>query len=197
MTSNVFDEPVELDGVDSTRVRRSEAGQRLTLHPGGLRMTRRGKVSEVSWRRIEKIELFPMSPRYSPAKAWAILAGNGGVIFPHEFDEQWTTGPIGDWLRHYRPDLELPEADSLKVLPLGVPNHQIPYVLLPGVGVGIVVGMVSMGLSLVMSALLVVGCLGAVLLMVVSPRWERVPRYVMYGLCAIPVLIAFVAWLLE
>lgn len=197
MTSDDFDEPVELDGVDSTRVRRSDGGQRLTLHPGGMLLTRRGKVSEVSWRGIEDIELYPLSVRYSPAKAWAVMARNGTVIFPHEFDEQWTTGPIGDWLRHHRPDLELPDPGSLKVLPFGIPNHQIPYVLLPGVGVGIVVGMVSMGMSFVTAALLVIGCLGAVLLMVVSPRWERIPRYVMYGLSAIPIVIAIGAWLLE
>ncbi|MEV3901305.1 hypothetical protein AB0K11_03200 [Mycobacterium sp. NPDC050551] len=192
-----FEEPVELDGSDSTRIRRGEAAQRLTLHSGGLLLARRGKVTEVSWRGIESIELLPMSPRWSTARAWAILGRNGGVIFPHEFDTQWTAGPIGDWLRHHRPDLDLPESASLAPLPLGIPNRQVPLVLLPGILVGIGVATVSFGMSLVKAALLVVGCLGAILLMVVSPRWERVPRYALYGLCAVPVLIALVLWLLE
>lgn len=33
--------------------------------------------------------------------------------------------------------------------------------------------------------------------MVISPQWERVPRYALYGVCAVPVLIAVVLWLLE
>jgi hypothetical protein len=114
--------------------------------------------------------MMPMSPRWSTARAWAILGRNGDVIYPHEFDEQWTAGPIGDWLRHHRPDLDLPGPSSLAPLPLGIPNHQVPLVL---------------------------GCLGAVLLMVISPRWERVPRYALYSVCAVPVLIAVVLWLLE
>lgn len=159
---NTFEEPVELDGSDSTRIRHGEGGQRLTLHPGGLLLTRRGKVSEVSWRGIESVEMMPMSARWSTARAWAILSRNGTVIFPHEFDEQWTAGPVGEWLRHHRPDLDLPEPGSLKVLPLGIPNRQIPYVLLPGVLIGIGVATVSFGMSLTKAALLVLGCLGAV-----------------------------------
>jgi hypothetical protein len=30
------------------------------------------------------------------------------LIFPGEFEQNWTTGVIGGWLRHYRPDLALP-----------------------------------------------------------------------------------------
>lgn len=30
------------------------------------------------------------------------------LIFPAEFEPNWTSGVIGAWLRHYRPDLELP-----------------------------------------------------------------------------------------
>lgn len=33
------------------------------------------------------------------------------LIFPGEFEKHWTTGVVGAWLRHYRPDLALP-ADS-------------------------------------------------------------------------------------
>lgn len=31
------------------------------------------------------------------------------LIFPGEFEREWTTGVIGAWLRHYRPDLALPQ----------------------------------------------------------------------------------------
>ncbi|MEZ0363586.1 hypothetical protein ACAG26_07750 [Mycobacterium sp. pUA109] len=32
------------------------------------------------------------------------------LIFPAEFEENWTGGVIGAWLCHYRPDLALPES---------------------------------------------------------------------------------------
>lgn len=193
---SAFAEPVELSGVDSTRVRRDHAGQTLTLGPGGLVLRREGRTVDVSWRGIESIERYPLSVRHSTAKAWAIIGRNGGVIFPHEFDPQWTTGPIGEWLRHHRPDLALPEADSLEVWPLGIPNHQIPYVLLPALAIGLGVGMVSVGASPWTVVLLVLGCVGVVVAMVVSPRWQRIPRYLMYGVSAVPLLILLVGWLL-
>ncbi|EGD55905.1 hypothetical protein [Gordonia neofelifaecis] len=31
-----------------------------------------------------------------------------GLIFPGEFETDWTRGVVGAWLRHYRPDLQLP-----------------------------------------------------------------------------------------
>jgi hypothetical protein len=30
------------------------------------------------------------------------------LVFPEEFEENWSTGVVGAWLRHYRPDLSLP-----------------------------------------------------------------------------------------
>lgn len=32
------------------------------------------------------------------------------LIFPAEFEPDWTSGVVGAWLRHYRPDLGLPPA---------------------------------------------------------------------------------------
>lgn len=32
------------------------------------------------------------------------------LIFPAEFETDWTSGTVGSWLRHYRPDLALPTA---------------------------------------------------------------------------------------
>ncbi|MGC5028010.1 hypothetical protein ACLQ3K_24920 [Tsukamurella sp. DT100] len=30
-----------------------------------------------------------------------------GLIFPAEFEDNWTAGAVGAWLRHYRPDLHI------------------------------------------------------------------------------------------
>lgn len=37
-------------------------------------------------------------------------SGADCLIFPAEFEHNWTGGVIGAWLRHYRPDLMVPEA---------------------------------------------------------------------------------------
>ena len=195
MTHDDVEEPVELYGFDGTRIRRRAGAQRLTLDRRGMRMTRRGRAVETTWRGIVGIERYPMALRYSTAKAWAIIGRDGTIIFPHEFDEQWTAGPIGDRLRHHRPDLDLPDPETLKVLPFGIPNHQVPYVFLPAVVVGIVVLTVFFGSSVVTAALLVAVCVGGVLLWVASPKWQRIPRYASYVVSGIAVIVALGAWL--
>lgn len=36
------------------------------------------------------------------------FSSDSGLVFPAEFEENWSQGTIGAWLRHYRPDLGLP-----------------------------------------------------------------------------------------
>lgn len=158
-------------------------------------MTRRGKTVETTWEGIDRIERYAMSLRYSTAKAWAIIGRDGTIIFPHEFDEQWTAGPIGDRLRHHRPDLDLPDPETLKVLRFGIPNRQVPFVFLPAVVVGIVVLTVVFGASVIKALSLVAVIVGGVLLWVASPKWQRAPRYALYVVSGISVSFALGAWL--
>jgi hypothetical protein len=191
-----FAQPVVLTGVDSTRLRRRRARQLLTLHPAGLRLSKakrwfRGEaITDMPWHEITGINRRLMLPRWSTKSAWAIERRRG-IIFPHEFEEQWTTGLIGDWLRHYRPDLELPEPSSLAPQPLPVSRRMYPVVILPGIVAGVVVQVYN-GISPVWALISTVGCLGGILWIVVSPRRARAFRFAV--LAFLLVTLVFGTW---
>ncbi|GAS90001.1 hypothetical protein [Mycolicibacterium brisbanense] len=189
-----FATPVELSGVDTTRVRNGRAQQALTLGPDGITLVRDGTTVSVAWRDITGIDLVQvMTGRLSAlAKAWAI-SGAAEPIYPYEFDEQWTTGPIGRWLTHYRPDLDLP-ADGA-TLPLGIPQRMYPWVFAPAALIGIVVLMVG-GMSLSSAALWTVACVGGILLLVSSPRKTKIFGNVAATIGFGCMLLAGIAWLI-
>ncbi|WP_156750693.1 hypothetical protein [Mycobacterium sp. 852013-50091_SCH5140682] len=194
MGEGEFTRPVELAGVDGTRVRRSRAGLQLTLRPEGMTLVRDGAATEIAWHEITGITQIAMMPRWSTTKAWAIM-GPAGPIYPYEFDKQWTTGPIGRWLAHYRPDLELPDASDAVTLPLGIPQRIYPWVIAPGVLIG-VVAQKMMGTSLLVSVFGTVGCLAVILLCVSSPRRVRIAGGVAVTIGCVSVLVAGLAWLI-
>lgn len=195
MLMDDFTRPVELAGTDSMRVRRSRAHQTLTLSPAGIRLVRNGKVvTEVAWHRIIWLKPVAVLPRWSTRKEWSIGAV-GLPIYPAEFDKQWTTGTIGRWLAHYRPDLELPDDEAARPMPLGVPHRMHPWVLGPGLLIALVVLVVIKASIWTVLALAVI--VAVTLLCVTSPRRTRIGGVITIAFAMLPLVFTAVFWLLE
>ena len=190
MTEPVLDDfttPVVLDGIDSTKVLRSRAHQTLTLAPTGITFEKDGKTTELAWSELalEQVNMQRGTGYRKPTfTAWALMGPHDLRIYPHEFDKGWTTGTIGRWLAHYRPDLALPLDGAM--LPFGIPREHyrwvIPFAVLAGF-VGSCFAAKSFVGGLGLMAVMVV-----IVLPFLSPRGFR--------LAGILIVALFGAWLL-
>ncbi len=190
MTDPVLDDfttPVVLGGIDSTKVLRSRAHEKLTLSPAGIIFETGGKTTELAWSEITlaQVNMYRgTGPRKPVFNAWALVGPQDTRVYPHEFDKQWTTGTIGRWLAYYRRDLELPADGAM--LPFGVPREHyrwlIPFAVIAGFA------------GSFFAAKSVVGGLGVMAVMVVIALPFTSPRG--FKFAGILVGAVFGAWLL-